>query len=86
MYRYPIKRFILKKIITVLVFIYGAVGCSMMQNAGFSSNQKNEYLENRNGPDLVIEKPLNNNNISEFYRLPNQPQNARVSIKPPVIK
>lgn len=66
--------------------MYGAVGCSMLQSAGYSSNKKNEYLESRNGPDLVIEKPLNSDNISDFYRLPNQPSNAKIGIKPPVIK
>ncbi|WP_454780292.1 hypothetical protein [Legionella sp. WA2022007384] len=54
-------------------------GCSR-----YASNGEHLYLSSRNGPSLEVPPPLTRANISSFYDLPEQNQNARVSIAPPV--
>ena len=49
----------------------------------YSSNGENLYLRSRNGETLVIPPPLTRANISNFYDLPAQTQDAKVSIAPP---
>jgi uncharacterized lipoprotein len=50
----------------------------------YSSNGENLYLQSRNGEKLEVPGPLTSANISYFYELPQQTQDARVSIAPPV--
>ena len=50
----------------------------------FSSSDKNQYLESKNAPDLVVTPPLTKANLSGFYRLPPPPKNPKVNIAPPV--
>lgn len=50
----------------------------------YSSNGEGLYLQSRNGVQLEVPPPLTSSNISHFYDLPPQNQNARVSIAPPV--
>lgn len=51
----------------------------------YSSSGDNLYLQSRNGVKInVPSPPLTNANISNFYDLPAQTQDARVSIVPPV--
>ena len=43
------------------------------------------YFKSRNGPGVVVPPPLTESNISHFYDLPPQPQDAAVSILPPKV-
>jgi len=56
------------------------VGCSMP----FASNDKEQYLESKHAPDLVISRPLTSSNLSGFYILPPAPEHPKVDILPPV--
>lgn len=50
----------------------------------FASNNKTQYQESKNAPDLVVERPLTTSNLSDFYRLPPPPpQGKTVSVAPP---
>ena len=50
----------------------------------YATNSKMQYMESRNGPALSVPPPLTTRNISSFYDLPDQTQNAQVSLVPPV--
>ena len=50
----------------------------------YASNGESLYLNSRNGAKLEVPPPLTSANISGFYDLPQQNQDARVSIAPPV--
>lgn len=50
----------------------------------YATNGESLYLVSHNGPTLEVPSPLTRANISNFYDLPQQNQNARVSITPPV--
>ncbi|RUR10249.1 hypothetical protein [Legionella sp. km772] len=50
----------------------------------YSSNGENLYLQSRNGQRVEVPPPLTSSNISNFYDLPEQTQNATVNIEPPV--
>ncbi|WP_237759013.1 hypothetical protein [Legionella birminghamensis] len=50
----------------------------------YASNGENLYLGSHNGPSLNVPPPLTSENISHFYDLPDQRQNAQVSIVPPL--
>ncbi|KTD31012.1 hypothetical protein Lmor_3119 [Legionella moravica] len=52
-------------------------------NSRYSSNGENVYLHSHNGTKIVVPPPLTNANISNFYDLPSQNQDAQVSIAPP---
>ncbi len=52
-------------------------------NSRYVSNGENVYLQSRNGAKIVVPPPLTNANISNFYNLPAQNQDPRVSIVPP---
>lgn len=47
------------------------------------SNAEKQYLQNKNGPSVVVPPPLTGANMSHFYDLPPQTQDARISIRPP---
>lgn len=49
----------------------------------YSSNGESLYLKSRNGVNLEVPPPLTKANISDFYNLPPQNQDAHVSIAPP---
>ena len=51
--------------------------------AQYTSNGEQKYMSSRNGVTLVVPPPLTSANISHFYDLPPQNQNAAVSTKPP---
>ena len=48
-----------------------------------SRNGEQQYLKSHNGQTLVVPKFMTTANISHFYDLPPQPENAKVSIVPP---
>lgn len=50
----------------------------------FASNDKDQYLESKNAPDLVVSPPLTKSNLSGFYNLPPAPEHPEIKILPPV--
>ncbi|AWN73368.1 hypothetical protein LEAN103870_15610 [Legionella anisa] len=69
----------MKKLGFIVFFVLLFSGCSR-----YASNGEHLYLSSRNGPQLDVPPPLTRTNISSFYDLPQQNQNAQVSIAPPV--
>lgn len=69
----------MKKVRLMMVLPVLLTGCS----AQYTSNGEQLYLQSKNGVNLVILKPLTTENISDFYVLPPQNQDARVSVVPP---
>ncbi len=82
----------MKRNLIVLLGVFGVSACSMpfdepfhtVLDVPFASNNKTQYLESKNAPDLVVEKPLTASNLSGFYRLPPAPKHPKVDILPPV--
>lgn len=52
-------------------------------SAQYTSNGEQQYLQSKNGARLVVPPSLSTANISDFYDLPSQSQDAKVSITPP---
>lgn len=69
----------MKKVRLIMVLSVLLTGCS----AQYTSNGEQQYLQSRNGANLVVPPPLTAVNISDFYDLPSQNQDARVSVVPP---
>ena len=67
------------KKLTFIALCFVLVGCSK-----YSSNGENLYLQSRNGTKIVVPPPLTSSNISNFYDLPEQNQDPKVSIDPPL--
>lgn len=62
-----------------LVLLVGLlVGCQVP----YPSNDKQAYLKSKNGPRLVVPPPLEQDEISSFYYLPDAEGQKKVSIKP----
>ena len=55
------------------------VGCS----AQYTSNGEQQYLASKNGVNLVVPPPLNSENISHYYDLPAQNQDAKIGVEAP---
>ena len=70
----------------VLSFSIVLSGCISWQPSDFDSNNKDQYLTSKNGPDLLIPPPLTNSNLSDFYVLPDQTQDPKIAIEPPAAK
>ena len=66
------------KIICVFSVITLIAGCSRLE---YASNQPKQYLKSKNGQNLQVPPSLSADNLSEFYRLPNHPQNAKLKVK-----
>lgn len=83
-----IKKLSRGNVVKKLGFILGAASlmtaCSVFNSSEYASNNKEQYLKSHNGAQLVVPPPLTTSNISDFYNLPVQNQNAKVSITPPV--
>lgn len=47
----------------------------------YSSSGENLYLRSKNGVKLEVPAPLTQANISDFYNLPSQNQDARINIE-----
>lgn len=60
------------------VMVCVLAGCQMP----FPSNDKQAYLKSKNGPRLVVPPPLQQDEISSFYYLPDAEGQKKVSIKP----
>ncbi len=52
-------------------------------SAQYTSNGEQIYLNSRNGGNQIVPPPLTSANISHFYDLPPQNQDAHVSVVPP---
>ena len=48
----------------------------------YPSNDKQAYLKSKNASKLVVPAPLQSDEISAFYLLPDAKGNKKVSIKP----
>lgn len=68
---------VVKKVGCIVFSMLFLVGCSK-----YASNGEQLYLQSKNGPGVVVPPPLTSSNISHFYDLPQQTQNAKVSIVP----
>lgn len=73
----------MKKLVIISVISWLLIGCISWEPTDFASSDKDQYLSSKNGESLVIPPPLTNSNISDFYVLPNNEQNAKISIDPP---
>lgn len=69
------------KNLVLLIGLCTLSGCTFFN----ANNSENKVLKSRNGPGIVVPPPLTTSNISYFYNLPPETQNARVSIAPPVL-
>lgn len=49
----------------------------------YTSSGEHRYLKSQNGRGINVPPPLTDANISHFYDLPQQHQNAVISIAPP---
>ena len=70
----------MKRLSFIVCVALALCGCS----GRYASNGENLYLKSRNGETLEVPPPLTRANISDFYNLPPQNQDARVSIAPPM--
>lgn len=68
----------MKKIAVMILSVVLLPACT-----NYASNGESQYLRSRNGQIVAVPPPLTDSNISHFYDLPAQNQNARVSIAPP---
>ena len=66
------------KVLILVTMVLGLVACQVP----FASNNKDAYLKSKNGPNLVVPPPLQSDEISSFYNLPDAEGNKKVSIKP----
>jgi len=59
-------------------------GCFTLDRSEFASSDQDRYLTSKNGKDLLVPPPLTTSNLSDFYVLPDQKQNPKIGIEPPV--
>jgi uncharacterized lipoprotein len=68
-----------KKLSFVVLAVLVLASCSR-----YSSSGESVYLKNHNGQKLEVPRPLTDSSISSFYNLPEQKQDAKVRIDPPL--
>jgi uncharacterized lipoprotein len=68
-----------KKLFCFAIVVLALSACS----SRYSSTGESVYLQSRNGEKINVPPPLTSANISSFYDLPAQNENARVNISPP---
>lgn len=68
----------MKKLSCVVLSVLALSACSR-----YATNGEGSYLRSKNGAKIEVPRPLTDSNISDFYDLPAQDQDARVSIAPP---
>lgn len=68
----------------VLKFLSLVIWVGLLASCGvpYPSNDKQAYLKSKNGPRLVVPPPLEQDEISSFYYLPDAEGQKKVSIKP----
>lgn len=69
----------MKKLSCLMLCSLVLISCSK-----YSSNGENLYLQSKNGQKVEVPPPLTSSNISNFYDLPEQTQDPKVNIQPPV--
>mgnify|MGYP006285082627 CR=1 FL=1 len=67
----------LKAVVYVLCSLL-MVGCSVP----FNSSEKDAYLKSKNASKLNVQPPLQSDEISSFYYLPDAEGNKQVSVEP----
>ena len=70
----------MKKLSFVVLAALALSACS----SRYASNGESQYLKSKNGQRLEVPPPLTSTNLSDFYDLPPQNQDAQVSIAPPM--
>lgn len=66
------------KVVGLGIVCFVLVSCAVP----YSSSNTKGYLKSQNGPKLVVPPPLQQDEISSFYELPNAEGNKRVDIRP----
>lgn len=66
-----------------LMFLATGLLISCSSATYYTTNGEKHYLESRNATNIVVPAPLSKNNISDFYNLPTQTQDAHVNVTPP---
>lgn len=69
----------MRKLSTIFLMALCTTACTTK----YATNGENLYLKSKNGIRVSVPPPLTSSNISPFYDLPAQTQNAKVSISPP---
>jgi uncharacterized lipoprotein len=70
---------VVKKLSFVVLGLMVLTSCSR-----YSSSGESVYLKSHNGPKVTVPSPLSGSNISTFYDLPEQKQDAKINIDPPI--
>lgn len=65
------------KFLTIITLL-ALAGCQLP----YPSNDKTVYLKSKNGTKPIVPKPLQQDEISAFYYLPDANGSKKVSIKP----
>ena len=71
---------VLRKLSCIILASLALSACSNR----YSSSGDGLYLSSRNGAKMTVPSPLTSANIGNFYDLPPQTQDARISIEPSV--
>jgi uncharacterized lipoprotein len=66
------------KCLTIALMVIFLTGCMV----SYPSNDKQAYLKSKNATKLVVPAPLQADEISSFYFLPEAEGNKKVSLKP----
>lgn len=74
------------KNLVITFFLICLAGCFTLDRSEFASSDTDRYLTSKNGKDLLVPPPLTNSNLSDFYVLPDQTQNAKIGVEPPVAR
>ena len=70
---------VVKKLVWIMMLCF-LMGCS----SKYATNDKQQYLESRNGAPLIVPAPLTRSNLSGFYELPAPEEGQhKVSVVPP---
>lgn len=72
-------RIVVNKFCLLILSCFVVNGCSK-----YASNAESVYLQSRNAAVVDVPPPLTGSNIGHFYDLPEQKQQASVSIEPPL--
>src|SRR5690348_492443 len=75
-----LRMLVVKKLSVIVFMVLVLNGCTEWLTGGDKL-----YLQSRNGNELIVPPPLTNGNISHYYDLPQQTQDPRISIEPPVV-
>ncbi|MFY7698097.1 MAG: hypothetical protein ACOVQX_04695 [Legionella sp.] len=69
------------KIILIFFSIGTLVSCS--SPSYYTTNGEKHYLNSHHGETIIVPAPMTKSNISDFYTLPAQTQDAVVDVLPP---